>query len=185
MKKIPTLFVRDPTDLNRLLRDVHPDCQWVIDGEGVALHKADGTCMLLDQDRRWWARRQVKPGRDAPPNYVEIEHDETTGKRFGWEPIEQSTYAKLWRQAIDSGNYHPSDLPPGTYELIGEKINNNPEGVTGHVLRKHDRLPFRFEAPRDYDGLRDWLVGYPGEGVVWHHPDGRMAKIKRRDIMTG
>lgn len=70
MKKIPTLFRRDPDDQDCLLREVHPACQWVIDGEGVALHKADGTCMLLDDDRRWWARRQVKPGKTAPPEYA-------------------------------------------------------------------------------------------------------------------
>lgn len=34
-----------------------------------------------------------------------------------------------------------------------------------------------------YDGLRDWLATYPGEGVVFWNKDGRMAKIKRRDVM--
>jgi hypothetical protein len=36
--------------------------------------------------------------------------------------------------------------------------------------------------PRDFDGLRTWLAGKDIEGIVWHHPDGRMAKIKLRDF---
>ena len=32
-----------------------------------------------------------------------------------------------------------------------------------------------------FDGLHRWLCAHPVEGLVFHHPDGRMAKIKRRD----
>lgn len=185
MRKIPTVFCRVLEDMNRLSRDVHPDCWWVINGEGVALHKADGTCLLLDSGFTWWARRQVRPGKNPPPGYVPVEHDEVTGKTFGWEPVEQSPYAPLLREALaadevkDITRWHP-----GTYELVGPKINNNPEGIIGsHRLYKHSGLPERPGAPRTYEGLRDWLATYPGEGVVFHHEDGRMAKIKRRDVM--
>ncbi len=30
--------------------------------------------------------------------------------------------------------------------------------------------------------LADW--GHGWEGIVWHHPDGRMAKLKARDLPT-
>ena len=33
-----------------------------------------------------------------------------------------------------------------------------------------------------FDGIRDYLRAHDMEGVVWHHPDGRMAKIKARDF---
>jgi hypothetical protein len=36
--------------------------------------------------------------------------------------------------------------------------------------------------PRDFDGLREYLAGKDIEGIVWHHSDGRMAKIKLRDF---
>jgi hypothetical protein len=37
--------------------------------------------------------------------------------------------------------------------------------------------------PRDLDGLRGWLLAHPQyEGIVWHHPDGRRAKLKHRDF---
>jgi len=183
VRKIPTVFLRDPADQDRLLREVHPACQWVLDGEGDALHKADGTCMLLGADRRWWARRQVKPGKTPPPEWQEVDFDEVTGKRFGWEPVEQSGYAKMWREALDTGDVPEAEYTPGTYELVAPRIANNPEGVDRPTLLKHEDLPVRPGAPRTYDGLRDWLATYPGEGVVFHHPDGRMAKIKRRDVM--
>jgi hypothetical protein len=27
-----------------------------------------------------------------------------------------------------------------------------------------------------------YLHARPYEGIVWHHPDGRMAKLKKRDF---
>jgi len=32
------------------------------------------------------------------------------------------------------------------------------------------------------EGLREWFKGRDIEGLVFHHPDGRMAKIKKRDF---
>ena len=78
MRKIPTMFVRDftePSNGRYVTREVHPDCRWVIDGEGVATRKYDGTCVMWD-GRAWWARREVKPGKSYPPNFATIENDE-------------------------------------------------------------------------------------------------------------
>ena len=38
------------------------------------------------------------------------------------------------------------------------------------------------DCPRDFRGLMDYLRGRDIEGVVWHHPDGRMAKLKGTDF---
>ena len=65
MQKIPTLFQRDPEDMKRVLREVNPECQWVLDGEGVATRKFDGTCVMFDHEG-WWVRREIKPGKQAP-----------------------------------------------------------------------------------------------------------------------
>jgi hypothetical protein len=32
------------------------------------------------------------------------------------------------------------------------------------------------------EGLREFLAAHDVEGVVFHHPDGRKAKIKKRDF---
>lgn len=176
MEKIPTLFQRDPQDRKRVLPEANPACQWVLDGEGVATRKYDGTCVLLDDGGVWWARREVRPGRTRPPGYRPVMTDGNTGKTVGWEPIAQSSYARYFAEVDTAG------LPPGTYELIGEKINGNPEGVRGHALVRHADAD-RLDVPRDLDGLRAWLLAHPSfEGIVWHHPDGRRAKLKYRDF---
>jgi hypothetical protein len=38
------------------------------------------------------------------------------------------------------------------------------------------------DCPSDFVGLREYLSGRDIEGVVWHHPDGRMAKLKGSDF---
>lgn len=181
MRKIPTLFRRDPVDMRHVTREVHPDCQWVINGEGEATRKYDGTCVMLDGER-WWARREVKPGKESPDNFVPVETDPITGKTVGWEPIEQSAFAKFHAEAVVFGNSTGiTSWPRGTYELVGPKVNGNPERTRTHALWAHSAADV-LDAPRDFDGLAEWLAAFPGEGIVWHHPDGRMAKLKRRDF---
>jgi hypothetical protein len=181
VQKIPTLFRRDPDNPRYVAGDVHPECQWVIDGEGEATRKYDGTCVMYDGER-WWARREVKPGKAAPANFIALETDDTTGKTVGWEPVEQSAFAKFHAEAVIP-DYDPEPpWPSGTYELIGPKVNGNPERSDSHCLVLHAEATAFPDAPRDFDGLAKWLHAHPYEGIVWHHPDGRMAKIKRRDF---
>lgn len=182
MKKIPTLFER--TEDRRHVTDVvTPGCEWVLAGEGVATRKYDGTCVLVRRDGlavNAYARREVKPGKDAPPHFVLADYDPETGKTVGWEPAGQSGFAKFIDEAV---NAHPL-LTPGTYELIGPKIQGNPEGVETHQLVAHataERYP-AMNCPKGYDELRSALTALSWEGIVWHHPDGRMVKLKRRDF---
>lgn len=184
MKKIPTVFRRDPDDMRRVTREVHPECQWVLDGEGVATVKYDGTCVMKDGDGRWWARREVKPGKRTPPNFQPVMTDDATGKTVGWEPIEQSAFAKYHAEALTETDsvIAQRGFPAGTYELVGPKVNGNPERVEDHQLYMHEAAAKLFDVPRDYDGLAAYLPPLDFEGIVWHHPDGRMAKLKRKDF---
>lgn len=193
MRKIPTIFVRDWNgDRRYVTRDLHPDCAWVFAGEGIATRKYDGTCVMFDGDR-WWARREVKKGKAAPPNFIALGADEETGKAMGWEPIEQSGFARFHAEALDDpygiadvGEAKPA--PGATYELVGPRINGNPERLERHLLVRHGYTSAVDDqamcaAARDYDGLAALLGERPEwEGIVWHHPDGRMAKLKRRDL---
>ncbi|RFU38217.1 hypothetical protein DZF91_28835 [Actinomadura logoneensis] len=176
MRKIPTVFTRDwAGDPKRVTRVPDPECTWVLAGLGVATRKFDGTCVRFDGER-WWARREVRAGRTAPDGFVAVDADEVTGKTVGWEPAESSAFWKYLRAAAGDAAWEA-----GTYELIGPKVNGNPEGVGTHTLVPHggERLD---GVPRDFDGLREWLLAHPYEGIVWHAPDGRMAKLKRRDM---
>ncbi len=192
MNKIPTLFLRDPaTGLRTVTRQLHPACGWVAAGEGAATRKFDGTCVMLDDQGRWWARREVNPGKKPPPNFTSLELDEETGRIVGWEPITQSAFARWHAEARTpdgpTADHRPSDaygdpFKPGTYELCGPKINGDPEGFAMHVLVPHGGHVIADPPQRTYDALAAWLANVGIEGIVWHHPDGRMAKLKRRDF---
>ena len=180
MHKIPTVFVRDHGS-HTLTDTFHPDAVWVANGEGRATRKYDGTCVVLGEDGAWRARREVKAGKLPPPGFELIQYDSNTGKSVGWEPVSQSSFAKFHAEALANAD-QPDKFAPGTYELLGPKINGNPERVPGHELVAHAEAE-RFDVPRDLDGLRTWLLTHPQyEGIVWHHPDGRRAKIKYRDF---
>lgn len=182
MQKIPTLYVRDfEHDHGRYVTDiVTPGCEWAVRGEGKATRKYDGTCVLLDEYDIWWARREVKSGKAVPSGFRAISTDVVTGKTIGWEPINQSSFVRYHAEALSAVS-----LPcnPGTYELCGPKINRNPEGYSQHTLIRHDdaEVITLSAVPKDLVytvAIRGW------EGIVWHHPDGRMTKLKVRDLRT-
>lgn len=185
MKKIPTILKRDPDNMRWVTEEVNPECQWVIDGEGLVTRKYDGTCVMLADDGTWWARREVKSGKPAPEHFVWADFDETTGKTQGWEPIEQSSFYKFWQEAVDGENWES-----GTYELCGPKINGNPEDYDCHELVRHEDAfivkepgwPGEKRSPEYLKRLVRMLATHNYEGIVVHHPDGRMAKLKARDI---
>ncbi|MEW2568396.1 hypothetical protein [Streptomyces sp. NPDC047070] len=184
MQKIPTLFVRDPHVRRQVLREVRPGCGWVTRGEGRATVMWSGLCVMLDDNGEWWTRRRVAAGKTPPAKFQLVHHNERTRKSIGWEPSAQCSYAKTLAEAIDAtdGTYQA-----GTYDLCGPHLNNNADGFGAHVLMKHGWSPLSArmaleESPRDFDGLRSWLPHFPYKGIVWHHPDGRMAKLKARDV---
>lgn len=185
MRKIPTLFVRDPDDRKHVLPEVTPGCEWVLAGEGVPTRKYDGTCVRLDENGQWWARREVKPGKTAPNGWEQVDRDYVTGKSVGWEPIEQSGFYEYAREAMYGDNNSHVTCHPGTYELVGPKVNGNPEQFAVHAFVCHEHLvPLWSDEVVTFDRLRGYLTdpGFVYEGIVWHHPDGRMAKLKRRDF---
>jgi len=176
MKKIPTLFERDWTgDKSRVVNQYHKDCEWVGNGEGVATQKLDGTSCLI-RNGKLFKRREVKADGALPRDFELATFDDETGKSVGWVPVGDGPDDKFHREAFWDG------LPDGTYELIGPKVQGNPEHADRHTLIAHSNAAVYQDAPRDFEGLRDWLNGKDIEGVVFHHPDGRMAKIKLRDF---
>lgn len=184
MQKIISLFQRN-YDGDRLLRDeVTPGAEWVLAGQGEATVKWDGTCCMV-KDGVLYKRYDAKKGKTPPEGFISAqEPDPITGHWPGWIAIPsygECPENKWHREAFKNTRYiDGGSLPDGTYELIGPKINGNKERVHHHQFVKHgDSNVF---APRTYEELKAFFADYPHEGIVWHHPDGRMVKIKKKDF---
>lgn len=175
MKKIPTIFKRNPENIREILPVPHKDCAWVFAGEGAATRKYDGTCCLIEGGKLY-KRREVKNGAALPLEFVKVDYDGVTGKIVGWVPVDPGSSEDKWHVAA-----FKQCMEDGTYELLGPKIQGNPERLADHLLLKHGDAEQFFGVPRTFDGLRKWLEGKDIEGLVFHHEDGRMAKIKKRD----
>jgi len=179
VKKIPTIFKRDPNDMSKVTDDPHPDCSWVFNGEGKATRKYDGTCCMVDSNGKFWKRREIKKGKKLPNGFQLEQEDPITGKCVGWVKVDindptNQYHGEAWTQK----NHHDH----GTYELCGPKVQSNPERLNVHTLIKHSDAEV-FDLPnRTYDGIKKFLSNRDTEGIVFHHPDGRMAKIKKRDF---
>lgn len=179
MKKIISLFQRN-YDGDRQVRDeITPGAEWVIAGEGVATRKFDGTCCLI-RDGKLFKRYEVKRGKNPPVNFEPAtETDENTGKQQGWVPVGDGPEDQYHREGLRL--LEASDgVKDGTYELCGPSVQGNPEHFQWHTLVPHGAETVI--APRTFDALRDWIAMAGFEGVVWHHPDGRMVKIKAKDF---
>src|SRR5688572_18321843 len=171
MKKIISLFQRN-YDGDRLIRNkVTPGAEWVLSGEGYATRKWDGTCVLF-QGGKMFKRFEVKPGGTPPVNFEPANSiDQTTGKQQGWIPVSDGPEDRWHREA---GVRIAGLWSDGTYELIGPKINGNPEKVDYHLLIRHG--VHKLNAPRSFLELKEYLQYAQIEGIVWYHPDGRMVK---------
>ncbi len=179
MQKIPTIFTRDwLKNPSAVIDQPHPDCGWVFAGEGVATRKLDGTSCLV-KDRALFRRREVKAGQIMPTDFVQAGLDSETGKTVGWVPVGDSGEDRWHREAFDAAG---GALEDGTYELLGPKVQGNPERRPAHVLAPHALAEVYDDAPVTFEALRAWLADRDMEGLVWHHPDGRMGKIKLRDF---
>jgi hypothetical protein len=179
MKKIPSLFARNH-DTNGLVRDeVVPGCEWILAGEGVATRKYDGACCMIRAGvcyKRHTLQEGSRPPADFEPG---TEIDPVTRKQQGWVPISSDgPEDRYFREALRAA---PEPLPDGTYELCGPMVQGNPEKFKSHVLVPHGK-EILTDCPRDYHGLREYLSGRDIEGIVWHHSDGRIAKLKGSDF---
>jgi hypothetical protein len=177
VKKTLSLFQRN-YETDRLVRnEVVPGAEWVIAGEGIATRKYDGTCCMI-KDGKLFKRYEAK--KQPPADFIPAQDQDTvTGHWVGWRPCyRDDPNDKYHWEAFDVFK----DKAEGTYELLGPKIQGNPEKMSNHVLLKHSDAEVLADCPEDFDGLKLYLKHRDIEGVVWHHQDGRMVKIKKRDF---
>lgn len=174
MKKIPTMFERDEKT-HRVTPTVKPECAWVLAGEGVATKKWDGTCCAVIGGKLF-KRYDGSKSKYLPPDFVPC--DNADSHWHGWRPVGEGPEDRWHKTAWDALT---APLADGTYELIGPKVNQNPDRAEAHRFQRHGNTTY-LHVPRDFDGLAAYLKDLDAEGIVFHHPDGRMAKIKGRDF---
>lgn len=176
MKKIISLFQRNHATDRKVRNEVVPGAEWVLEGEGIATRKWDGTCCMI-RDGLLFKRYDVKNGKTPPAGFEPAQDpDPVTGHWPGWLPVGDGPEDRWHREAFEVYS-----LEDGTYELVGPKINGNPENYSFHVLLPHG-LHLVPNDLRTFDTIREYLRTAAIEGIVWHHPDGRMVKIKAKDF---
>lgn len=201
MKKIISLFKRNYEGNRLVYNEIVPGAEWVIADEGVATIKYDGTCCMIKAgelykryDRKLAKSKSRRLKRDKsyipqkedyklpPDGWIAAESvpDQKIGHWPGWMPVGNGPEDQWHREAKENCNI----FLDGTYELVGPKIQKNPYKLAHHDLWPHgaefhhSRTP-----PREFNQLKLWFQLNPQfEGIVWHHPDGRMVKIKCKDF---
>jgi hypothetical protein len=181
MKKIPSAFLRDEADMSKLTRTPHPSCGWLFAPSAIetvrATRKWDGTSCMV-RDGALYARYDAKHGKTPPPGFWPAQDpDPVTGHWPGWILVVEQPHLKWHREAWERW----APLADGTYELCGPKISANPDGFSEHVFMPHGEEA-RPMFVVTYDSCELALREQPWEGIVFHGPDGQMAKIKRRDF---
>jgi hypothetical protein len=188
MEKIECPFVRKEINGNYLITpEVAEGFDWVFNDDSVlAIEKIHGTnCSIVIQNG-WilsvWNRTERIPFFNK-------------GKAHIIEGILES-FKRGYMDLMDDGQWFG--------ELIGEKINGNPYKIKGHLWipfktfgQKHLRYKSWGKYPKDFDTISRWFkddliplyacmaqgsdarkTGFV-EGIVFTHPDGRMAKVRR------
>jgi len=163
--------------------EVRPENAWVFEDQChvIATIKFDGTAAMI-RDGIIFKRYDAKHGKIPPAGSIPC--DEFP------DPI-----SGHWPHWVECSKDNPNDVyfintfgdglgfKNGTYELCGEKIGINAEKVIGFRLFKHGEvtvptLVFSFGGIMEY--LQDDLNDI--EGLVFHHTDGRMCKIRKSDF---
>lgn len=202
MKKTPVVFVVD-RESGLAQPEVKAGQEWVLQGEGVATVKFDGQACLW-RDGKLWKRYDRKLNKQAqrkkdrgdalgelsedhfkvPPagfEPCEASFDPVSHHWPGWVPVSAEDPADKWlRQAMEDTD--PSSLVENaTYELVGPSLSDNPYKLDRHALWRHGSEVL--DVPdRSFDAIRALLDAHYIEGLVFHHPDGRVAKIRRKDF---
>lgn len=184
MKKIPTLFERvyENHKIVDILPNVTPGMEWVLDGDGIATIKLDGSCCAIINGE-FYKRYDAKNGKPVPDGAIKCqeEADPITGHLPCWVKCDRNNPADKWfLEAYDSeSTFEHTD---GTYEAIGKHFNGNPYKLDCDKLVKHGVSAIGPELDRTFEGIRQWLSDNYHEGIVFWKDGEPKCKIKRSDF---
>jgi len=190
MKKITTLYKKDVNNLSRVIKEVNPENEWVFGSDVIATQKFDGSACMI-KDCILYKRYDAKKGREKPEYGIPCqEEDPITGHQPYWvlcykRKPEDKYFCEAFEAMVDEDKKLPAcfDSLDGTYELCGEKVEGNPEHIKGHKLLKHGSVVLDI-SDYSFEGLKAYLSNPLNdiEGIVFHHTDGRMCKIRKSDF---
>lgn len=182
MKKIPTLFERVFENHRKVgvLPNVTIGMEWVLEGEGVATEKVDGSCCAII-DGVFYKRYDAKRGKVPPAGAIPCcEPDEVTGHWPHWVKVNPEDRGDMWHMDAYQ-NSNGATLPDGTYEVIGPHFRNNPHGLEMDILVKHGEKELA-DVPRSFEGIKEYLEKHYIEGIVFWKDGEPGCKIKRSDF---
>ena len=182
MKKIPTLFERvyEGHRIVGILPNVTPGCEWVLDGEGTATIKVDGSCCAIIGGV-FYKRFDAKEGKPIPDGAIRCQDapDPVTGHMPCWVRCDRGNPSDKWFwDAYD--NSGGAELEDWTYEAVGVNFQKNPHGLRADVLVRHGASKVIVE--RTFEGIRDYLASNEIEGLVFWKDGEPRCKIKRSDF---
>lgn len=183
MKKMSTLFKKDPNDLSKVIDgEYNSENLWVFEDGVKATRKFDGTaCAIIDGNL--YKRFDAKKGKIVPKGAIECQSaDVFSGHHPYWVPCSRDNPSDKYHwEAYDNQIEAVGFIEDGTYELCGVKVQRNAEGiVSGHFLWKHGSIAF--DTDQVLENPREFMKDKNIEGIVFHHPDGRMCKIRKKDF---
>lgn len=184
MKKIKSVFQRNYETDRTIRNEVVEGCEWVLDGEGIATLKLDGSCCAIF-DGVFYKRYDAKRGKTPPEGFIPAQDpDPITGHWTGWVRADQNNPADKWFwEAKWNVESVTGPLSDGTYEAVGPHFQGNAEHREFDVLEPHGAVTIpNEEITRTFEGLRAYLTEHYIEGIVFHRGNGDMAKIKRVDF---
>ena len=182
MPKLKSPFVRKEINGDYIVTDeIEEGYEWVFEDESVmAIEKLHGTNVSI----------QITDGIIvAIWNRTERIPFFNKGKQYIIKGILES-YSRGWTEFLSDGQHFG--------ELIGEKVNGNPYKIKGNLWipfetfgQKHLKYKCWGKYPKTFESIREWfkelmplytsMKGDRGgfvEGIVFTHPDGRMAKLR-------
>ena len=184
MKKIPTLFEREYADhkvvgIKPVLSD--PSLQWVLDGEGEATLKIDGSCCAIIKGVLY-KRYDAKKGKKPPEGAIPCDNpDPVTGHWPHWVRVVPGDPGSKWQyEAMCNMAKRNVLLVDGTYEAVGPHFQGNPYGLEEDILIPHgDKV---LEVERTFEGIKEYLRTNYIEGIVFWKDGEPKCKIKRSDF---
>lgn len=191
MKKIPCLLQREFYSNHgfKLLEDkITPGCEWVLNGEGVATEKFDGTaCMILNGEL--YKRYDAKKGKQPPKGAIPCqEPDPITGHYPHWVKVERNKpedkwYIEAWDRLCNASMLYDKYIIDDTYELCGPHFQSNPYNLDFDVFYRHGDKVLK-DVPRDIQGIKKYLEEHYIEGIVFHrcNENKDTCKIRRKDF---